>query len=75
MLIKKLTKYCWELTKYCKECIKPKYYEKSGCNRNEITKKFEPCVIGWEYENIKTLKLRSTRMWLKHRGKTLLKHF
>ena len=37
-----------------KECIKPKK------NKNGY-------VTGWEYSNIKTLKLRSTQMWLKRR--------
>jgi hypothetical protein len=49
------------------ECIKEKYHVKKNCQKNYITFNYDPCVIGWEYENIKTVKLRSTRMWLKHK--------
>jgi hypothetical protein len=46
-----------------KECIKPKYNKQTCCSNG----KCGDCVIGWEYTNIKTFKLRSTKMWLKRK--------
>ena len=39
------------------ECIKPKYNRRRPCGSVN-------CISGWEYSNIKTFKLRSTKMWL-----------
>ena len=41
------------------ECIKPKYHEQN-CGKS--------CIIGWEYKNITTLKLRTTKMWLRKKN-------
>ena len=39
------------------QCVMPKYHDSMICN-------FGKCLIGWNYRNIHTFKLKTTQMWL-----------